>query len=50
VPGQQPAVGRRVLAVEGDVADRAEVGAMAEQTVGEFGRINRLANNAGIFF
>lgn len=41
-------VGRRVVAVEADVASRAEVAAMVERAVEEFGRIDILVNNAGI--
>jgi 3-oxoacyl-[acyl-carrier protein] reductase len=42
------AAGRRVVAVEADVANRAEVAAMVERAVGEFGRIDIVVNNAGI--
>jgi len=42
------AAGRRVLAVEADVASRAEVAAMVERAAGEFGRIDIVVNNAGI--
>jgi 3-oxoacyl-[acyl-carrier protein] reductase len=41
-------VGRRVMAVEADVARRDEVAAMVERAVEEFGRIDILVNNAGI--
>jgi 3-oxoacyl-[acyl-carrier protein] reductase len=41
-------MGRRVLALEADVACRAEVAAMVERAVGEFGRIDIVVNNAGI--
>jgi len=40
--------GQRILAVEADVARRAEVAAMVEHAVDEFGRIDILVNNAGI--
>jgi len=42
------AFGRRVVAIEADVACRAEVAEMVERAVGEFGRIDILVNNAGI--
>jgi NAD(P)-dependent dehydrogenase (short-subunit alcohol dehydrogenase family) len=42
------ASGGRALAVKTDVADEASVGAMVERTVGEFGSINVLVNNAGL--
>jgi 3-oxoacyl-[acyl-carrier protein] reductase len=38
----------RVIAVEADVASRAEVTSMVERAVGEFGRLDILVNNAGI--
>jgi 3-oxoacyl-[acyl-carrier protein] reductase len=41
-------VGRRLMAVEADVARRDEVAAMVERAVEEFGRIDILVNNAGI--
>ena len=42
------AFGRRVVAIEADVACRTEVAEMVERAVGEFGRIDILVNNAGI--
>jgi len=42
------AAGRRVVTVEADVASRAEVAAMVEGAVREFGRIDIVVNNAGI--
>lgn len=42
------AFGRRVLAVKADVADRAQVEAMVQAAVREFGRIDVLVNNAGL--
>jgi citronellol/citronellal dehydrogenase len=44
------AEGRRALAVATDVTDEAQVGALAERTLAEFGRIDILVNNAGISF
>jgi 3-oxoacyl-[acyl-carrier protein] reductase len=48
VSGSVRAAGRRVVTVEADVASRAEVAAMVERAVGEFGRIDIVVNNAGI--
>ena len=42
------ALGRRSLAVKVDVSNRAEVDAMVEQAIAEFGKIDILINNAGI--
>ena len=39
--------GRRALAVPTDVTDRAQLEALVEATVAEFGRIDILVNNAG---
>ena len=41
------ALGRRVLSVPTDVADRASVDALAENVRREFGRLDILVNNAG---
>jgi 2-dehydro-3-deoxy-D-gluconate 5-dehydrogenase len=41
-------LGARAIAVVADVTDKEAVAAMAERTVGEFGRIDILVNNAGI--
>jgi 3-oxoacyl-[acyl-carrier protein] reductase len=40
--------GRRALAIKANVAEWADVQAMAEQVLAEFGRIDILVNNAGI--
>jgi len=37
-----------VLALEVDVTDEAAARAMVERTVGEFGRLDTLVNNAGV--
>lgn len=42
------ACGRRVLGVRADVTAEADTLALAEQVVGEFGRIDILINNAGV--
>jgi len=42
------AEGHRALAVATDVTDEAQVRALAERTLAEFGRIDVLVNNAGI--
>jgi len=42
------AQGRRAMAVQVDVADEASVAEMVRRTVGEFGRIDILVNNAAI--
>jgi len=42
------AAGGRALAVVADVADEAAVVKMVEETVGRFGRIDLLVNNAGV--
>src|SRR5438309_815817 len=43
------ALGRRVLIVPTDVTSRADLQAMADRARGEFGRIDVLVNNAGIY-
>src|SRR5690242_5854797 len=40
--------GRRGIAVRGDVARSADTAAVAERALREFGRVDVLANNAGI--
>jgi len=42
-------LGRRALAVQTDVTSRDDLRAMVEQTRAEFGRIDTLVNNAGIY-
>jgi NAD(P)-dependent dehydrogenase (short-subunit alcohol dehydrogenase family) len=42
-------LGRRALAVQTDVTSRKDLWAMVEQTRAEFGRIDALVNNAGIY-
>jgi len=42
-------LGRRALVVPTDVTSRNDLGAMVEQTRAEYGRINILVNNAGIY-
>jgi len=44
------AMGRRALAVQADVAIRAEVTALFAAVEKEFGRLDILVNNAGMFF
>ena len=48
--GQQGHEGRRAIAVEGDVSQRADVQKLFLATENEFGRLDILVNNAGIFF
>jgi 3-oxoacyl-[acyl-carrier protein] reductase len=43
------AAGPRSVAVAVDITDRGSTGAMVEQVVGEFGRIDMLVNNAGLW-
>ena len=42
------AAGHRAIAVRCDVSDDAQVAAMVERTVGEFGRLDAAFNNAGV--
>ena len=42
-------LGRRALVVPTDVTSRKDLGVMVEQTRAEFGRIDGLVNNAGIY-
>ena len=42
------AIGRRALAVPADVTDENAVNAMIDQIVAHFGRLDMLANNAGV--
>jgi NAD(P)-dependent dehydrogenase (short-subunit alcohol dehydrogenase family) len=42
-------LGRRALVVSTDVTSRADLAAMAERTSTDFGRIDVLVNNAGIY-
>ena len=44
------AAGGRAIAVPTDVTDEAQVQAMAQRTLDEFGRVDILVNNAGISF
>jgi NAD(P)-dependent dehydrogenase (short-subunit alcohol dehydrogenase family) len=47
VAGEVQALGRRALAVVSDVSDPAAVDALADQVVGELGRVDIVVNNAG---
>ena len=38
-----------ILAVPGDIADRATAERVVSQAVARFGRVDKLVNNAGIF-
>jgi 3-oxoacyl-[acyl-carrier protein] reductase len=42
-------LGRRAVVVQTDVTSRGDLLAMVEQTLAEFGRIDSLVNNAGIY-
>jgi NAD(P)-dependent dehydrogenase (short-subunit alcohol dehydrogenase family) len=50
VVAQITAMGRRAIAVQGDVAKRADVVALFAAVEREFGRLDILVNNAGMFF
>jgi pteridine reductase len=50
VVAQITAMGRRTLAIQADVAKKAEVTAMFAAVEKEFGRLDILVNNAGMFF
>lgn len=43
------ALGRRAVLVRADVADEAQVAAMAQRVLAELGQVDVLVNNAGIF-
>jgi NAD(P)-dependent dehydrogenase (short-subunit alcohol dehydrogenase family) len=47
VQAEVEGLGRRVLALEGDLRDRDFAAAVVEEAVGEFGRVDVLVNNAG---
>ena len=47
--GEVRATGRSALVLPTDVTSRTSLGAMAERTLAEFGRIDVLVNNAGIY-
>jgi 3-oxoacyl-[acyl-carrier protein] reductase len=49
VAGEVRALGRRSLAVRTDVTSEADVAALVQRALQEFGRIDILVNNAGIF-
>src|SRR6478672_310101 len=46
--GKLEAAGHKVLAVRCDVSDDAQVAAMVDRTVAEFGRLDAAFNNAGV--
>jgi NAD(P)-dependent dehydrogenase (short-subunit alcohol dehydrogenase family) len=50
VAAQIAAMGRRAVAVQGDVAKRADVTVLFAAVEKEFGRLDILVNNAGMFF
>ena len=50
VAGEIEERGRRALAVQGDVSQRADVVALFDSVEKEFGRLDIVVNNAGIFF
>ncbi|MBZ5641579.1 MAG: 3-oxoacyl-ACP reductase FabG [Acidobacteriia bacterium] len=50
VAAQIRAMGRRSAAIQGDVAKRADVGALFAAVEADFGRLDILVNNAGMFF
>jgi 3-oxoacyl-[acyl-carrier protein] reductase/pteridine reductase len=50
VVAQISAMGRRAVAIQADVAKRADVTALFSAVEKEFGRLDILVNNAGMFF
>ena len=46
--GRLVAAGHRAIAIRCDVSDDAQVEAMVERTVAEFGRLDAAFNNAGV--
>jgi NAD(P)-dependent dehydrogenase (short-subunit alcohol dehydrogenase family) len=48
VASQAKDMGRRALAISTDVTDTAQVNSLFERTLGEFGKVDVLFNNAGI--
>ena len=50
VVAQIAGIGRRAVAVQADVAKRADVTALFAAVEKEFGRLDILVNNAGMFF
>src|SRR4051812_33797408 len=46
--GRLSTAGHKALAVRCDVSDDAQVAAMVERTIGQFGRLDAAFNNAGV--